>query len=165
MGRALAPLRGKDVLVLASGGATHNLSELEWGRHDNPPVWARAFDVLGGYMIGTGAISFVGAASQWLIMVLLGLPLAFPVFVNDTHGLELCDGLPDALCRKEVFLFLVFGLAETSLLARKPAQSCRLGCACLGHGFADLIHLALRVGSVLLLRLMRRGQQIPDFLN
>ncbi len=32
-------------------------------------------------MIGTGAISLVGAASQWLIMVLLGLPLALPVFV------------------------------------------------------------------------------------
>ena len=32
-------------------------------------------------MIGTGAISFVGAASQWVIMVVLGLPLAFPVFV------------------------------------------------------------------------------------
>ena len=44
MGRALAPLRDEDVLVLASGGATHNLSELEWGRHDNPPVWARVFD-------------------------------------------------------------------------------------------------------------------------
>ena len=42
---------------------------------------SRAFDVLGGYMIGTGAISFVGAASQWVIMVVLGLPLAFPVFV------------------------------------------------------------------------------------
>jgi predicted PurR-regulated permease PerM len=42
---------------------------------------SRAFDVLGGYMIGTGAISLVGAGSQWLIMVLLGLPLALPVFV------------------------------------------------------------------------------------
>jgi predicted PurR-regulated permease PerM len=41
----------------------------------------RAFDVLSGYMIGTAAISFVGAASQFVIMVLLGLPLALPVFV------------------------------------------------------------------------------------
>ncbi len=41
----------------------------------------RAFEVLGGYMIGTGAISFVGAGSQWLIMVVLGLPLALPIFV------------------------------------------------------------------------------------
>jgi putative heme transporter len=41
----------------------------------------RAFGVLSGYMMGTAAISFVGAASQWLIMVVLGLPLALPVFV------------------------------------------------------------------------------------
>ncbi len=41
----------------------------------------RAFEVLGGYMIGTAAISFVGAASQFVIMVVLGLPLALPVFV------------------------------------------------------------------------------------
>ena len=32
-------------------------------------------------MIGTGAISFVGAASQLVIMLVLGIPLAFPVFV------------------------------------------------------------------------------------
>ena len=32
-------------------------------------------------MIGTAAISFVGAASQFVIMVVLGLPLALPVFV------------------------------------------------------------------------------------
>ena len=42
---------------------------------------SRAFDVLGGYMIGTGAISLVGAASQFAIMVVLGLPLALPIFV------------------------------------------------------------------------------------
>jgi predicted PurR-regulated permease PerM len=41
----------------------------------------RAFDVFGGYMIGTAAISFVGAASQLVIMVVLGIPLALPVFV------------------------------------------------------------------------------------
>ena len=41
----------------------------------------RAVDVLGGYMIGTAAISAFGAASQWVIMVLLGLPLAFPLAV------------------------------------------------------------------------------------
>ena len=42
---------------------------------------SRAFNVLGGYMIGTGAISFVGAASQLVIMLVLGIPLALPVFV------------------------------------------------------------------------------------
>ncbi|MEZ4595538.1 MAG: AI-2E family transporter [Chloroflexota bacterium] len=42
---------------------------------------SRALGVLGGYMIGTAAISGVGAASQWLIMVILGIPLALPVAV------------------------------------------------------------------------------------
>jgi predicted PurR-regulated permease PerM len=32
-------------------------------------------------MLGTAAISGVGAASQWLIMVILGIPLALPVAV------------------------------------------------------------------------------------
>ncbi len=47
---------------------------------------SRAFDVLSGYMIGTFAISFVGAASQLVIMVILDLPLALPVFVLSLFG-------------------------------------------------------------------------------
>ncbi len=50
-------------------------------RADVDLAGTRAVSVLGGYMVGTAAISFVGAASQWLIMVILGLPLALPVFV------------------------------------------------------------------------------------
>jgi 4,5-DOPA dioxygenase extradiol len=44
VGRALAGLRDKDVLILGSGSATHNLYTMERGRHDSPPAWARAFD-------------------------------------------------------------------------------------------------------------------------
>ena len=44
VGRALAPLCEEDVLVLASGGATHNLMMIERGRHDDPPAWAQEFD-------------------------------------------------------------------------------------------------------------------------
>lgn len=44
VGRALAPLCDEDVLVLGSGGATHNLMVMERGVHDDPPDWARAFD-------------------------------------------------------------------------------------------------------------------------
>ncbi|HEU4572501.1 MAG TPA: AI-2E family transporter [Candidatus Limnocylindrales bacterium] len=41
----------------------------------------RAVEVLGGYMVGTGAVSFVGAASQFAIMAVLGIPLALPIAV------------------------------------------------------------------------------------
>jgi len=41
----------------------------------------RAVGVLGGYMVGTAVISAVSAGSQWLIMVILGLPLALPLAV------------------------------------------------------------------------------------
>jgi putative heme transporter len=48
-------------------------------RADVRAAGSRAIEVLGGYMLGTAAISGIGAASQWLIMVLLGLPLALPL--------------------------------------------------------------------------------------
>lgn len=50
-------------------------------RHQVGEAGARAVEVLGGYIIGTAAISLVGAGSQLAIMVVLGLPLAVPVFV------------------------------------------------------------------------------------
>jgi 4,5-DOPA dioxygenase extradiol len=43
MGAALAPLRAEGVLVLATGGATHNLREIDWSGGP-PPPWAKAFD-------------------------------------------------------------------------------------------------------------------------
>jgi predicted PurR-regulated permease PerM len=46
----------------------------------------RAIGVLSGYMVGTGAISLFGAATQFLIMVLLGLPLALPLAVLSFFG-------------------------------------------------------------------------------
>ena len=41
----------------------------------------RSVTVLSGYMIATGVISGFAAATQWLIMTLLGLPLALPLAV------------------------------------------------------------------------------------
>jgi predicted PurR-regulated permease PerM len=46
----------------------------------------KAIDILNGYMVGTGVISVFGAVTQWLIMVILGLPLALPIAVLAFFG-------------------------------------------------------------------------------
>lgn len=43
VGRALAPLRRQGVLIIASGGAVHNLNEFRNGIFETP-AWAAAFD-------------------------------------------------------------------------------------------------------------------------
>src|SRR4051812_21904329 len=47
LGRALAPLRNEGVLVLASGGFVHNLSQLDWTDKAAAPTWALDFDAWG----------------------------------------------------------------------------------------------------------------------
>jgi len=57
-----------------------------WRRTDVDAAGTRAAGVLGGYMIGTGAISLFGAATQLLIMLVLGIPLALPLAVLSFFG-------------------------------------------------------------------------------
>lgn len=44
LGQQLAPLRQEGVLVLASGGAVHNLGRLDWRGGDRPTAWAASFE-------------------------------------------------------------------------------------------------------------------------
>jgi predicted PurR-regulated permease PerM len=63
------------------------LARVEPGRRSHiEAAGTRAFTVLGGYMIGTGAISLFGAATQFLIMTILGIPLALPLAVLAVFG-------------------------------------------------------------------------------
>lgn len=82
MGRALAPLRGEGVLVLASGGATHNLSEVAWGRHGDPPAWARAFD---DWLAGTISAGDAAALADYRARA----PHAVRAHPRDEHFLPL----------------------------------------------------------------------------
>jgi len=63
------------------------LERVEPGRRSHiQAAGQRAFNVLGGYMVGTGAISIFGAATQWLIMTILGIPYALPLAVLAVFG-------------------------------------------------------------------------------
>ena len=63
------------------------LARVEPGRRDQVgAAGRRAFDVLGGYVIGTGAISLFGAVTQFAIMAVLGIPFALPLAVLAFFG-------------------------------------------------------------------------------
>ncbi len=57
-----------------------------WRRTEVDAAGGRAVGVLGGYMIGTGAIALFGAVSQFAIMAILGIPLALPLAVLSFFG-------------------------------------------------------------------------------
>ena len=70
--------------LLIDGGrgwifATGHLSI--WRRRRLDEAGERAVGVLGGYMFGTAVVSAFGAFTQWLLMTILGLPLALPLAV------------------------------------------------------------------------------------
>ena len=75
--------------LLRDGAAGFELvtSRFTSWRHDElEEVARRASGVLGGYMIGTGVVSIVGAGAQFILMTILGLPLAWPLAVLSFFG-------------------------------------------------------------------------------
>lgn len=57
LGELLAPLREKGVLIIGSGGVTHNLSQLDWrGGAGAPPDWADSFNEWVADRIAAGRI-------------------------------------------------------------------------------------------------------------
>ncbi len=52
-----------------------------WRREVADEAAGKAVSVLGGYVIATGVVSVFGAFTQFVLMVILGVPLALPVFV------------------------------------------------------------------------------------
>ncbi len=44
LGRAIAPFAQAGTLILASGGAVHNLRAIDWRGRGAPPDWAKTFD-------------------------------------------------------------------------------------------------------------------------
>lgn len=60
----------------------HVLARIPANRRDRvDQVGVQSVDILRGTMTGTAIASFAGAVLQWLTMVVLGLPLAFPIGV------------------------------------------------------------------------------------
>jgi putative heme transporter len=99
IGSALSNLAGIAVVILLAVLLTYYfmrdgpttwrgfLARIEPGRRSHiEAAGRRAFGVLGGYMVGTGAISIFGAATQFLIMTILGLPYALPLAVLAIFG-------------------------------------------------------------------------------
>jgi len=62
-------------------GAVLDRVQAPWRREALDRAGSDAVGILGGYMFGTAAISAVGAVSQLVIMLVLGLPFAVPIAV------------------------------------------------------------------------------------
>jgi 4,5-DOPA dioxygenase extradiol len=62
LGKLLQPLRDEGVLIVASGGAVHNLGDLGWGNPEgkNPKNWAKEFDQYLEQVLTKDRIGWIG---------------------------------------------------------------------------------------------------------
>ena len=64
LGRRLAPLRDKDILLLASGNIVHNLRRIEWNKPNSAFDWAERFDDCAQEMLASNPADILKIAEQ-----------------------------------------------------------------------------------------------------
>jgi len=112
LGRALAPLRAEGVLVVASGGAVHNLGHWQPGGHDVTP-WARAFDDALAEAVHAGDEAALlalprtpeGCQAHPTIEHYLPLLVAFGAAGPEARGRDLYRGFHDGSLGMSLFAF------------------------------------------------------------
>jgi 4,5-DOPA dioxygenase extradiol len=72
LGRALAPLRDRGVLIVGSGNVVHNLRRVEWSQPDRGFDWAERFDRTVRHILERDPAQLVGVAAD------ADYPLAVP---------------------------------------------------------------------------------------
>ncbi|MEZ5966133.1 MAG: class III extradiol ring-cleavage dioxygenase [Planctomycetota bacterium] len=108
LGRQLAPLRDEEVLVLASGGAVHNLRRLDWDGGTTPPQWATTFEAWLRDRLSRGAVDDLVAFRHEAP----DLQLAHP---TDDHFVPLLVALGAASARPSPTTFPITGWEYGSL--------------------------------------------------
>jgi 4,5-DOPA dioxygenase extradiol len=71
LGRRLAPLRSRGVLILGSGNVVHNLRRIDWGRPDFGFDWAQRFDDAACEILASdlsGVLSLTGHGDYGLVV-------------------------------------------------------------------------------------------------
>ncbi len=114
LGRDLAPLREEGVLLLASGGAVHNLGRLDWNDSSPPPAWATSFEDWLRERLTAGALDDVIAFREQAP----DLALAHP---THDHFLPLLVALGAAAARPGAVTFPITGF-EFGSLSRLAVQ-------------------------------------------
>eukprot|EP01027_Heterolobosea_sp_BB2_P004488 GEZU01006873.1.p1 GENE.GEZU01006873.1~~GEZU01006873.1.p1 ORF type:complete len:265 (-),score=53.50 GEZU01006873.1:64-858(-) len=95
VGKALAQLRKEGVLIVCSGGATHNLGDIGWGARE-PASWAKQFDEF----VSQALASPDQAARERALLGFRSLPTAHRAHPREEHFTPIFVAL--GACRDKV---------------------------------------------------------------